>query len=59
MNEARHIYLGTYSHIDSIDHFITNFHMKYRCCNYFHSPMIHAMYLSLVVDYDMNPDVAE
>ena len=21
--------------------------------------MIHAMYLSLVVDYDMNPDVAE
>ena len=59
MHEARQLYLGTYSHIDSIDHLITNFHMKYRCWEYWYSPMIYAMSLAVVVDYDTNLDVAE
>ena len=52
MNEACQLYLGTYSRIDSIDCLIKNFCMKYRCWNYWHSPMLHAMSLSVVVAYD-------
>ena len=59
MNEACQLYLVTYSHIESIDNLITNCHMKYRCWKYWHSPMIHAMSLALVLDYDMYPKVAE
>ena len=51
MNEARQLYLGTYSHIDSIDQIITNCHMKYRCWNYRNSPMIYAMNLAVVVAF--------
>ena len=30
MNEARQLYLGTYSRIDSIDHLVKNCRMEYR-----------------------------
>ena len=53
MNEVRQLYLGTYSRIDSIDHFIKNCSMKYRCWKYWNSPNIHAMYLAVVVAYDI------
>ena len=59
MNEVRQLYLGTYSRIDSIDHLIKNCRMKYRCWKYLHSPMIHAMYLAVVVAYDIYPDVVD
>ena len=51
MNEACQLYLGNYSHIDSIDHLIKKIRMKYRCWKYWYSPMIHTMYLALVVAY--------
>ena len=53
MNKARQLYLRTYSRIDSIDHLIKNFRMKYRCWKYWHSPMIHVVSLEVVVDYEM------
>ena len=34
MNEARQLYIGTYSHIDFIDHIIKNCRMKCRCWKY-------------------------
>ena len=37
MKKARQLYLGTYSSIDSIDHLIKTFRMKYRFCKYWHS----------------------
>ena len=42
MNESCQLYLGTYPHIDSIDHFTQKFCMKYRIWKYWHFPMIHA-----------------
>ena len=59
MNEAHQIYLGTYSRIDSIDHFIKNCRMKYRCWKYWNSPMINAMSRELIVAYGMYLKVAE
>ena len=53
MNEARQIYLGTYSLIDSIYHLIKICHMKYRCWKYWHLLIIHAIYLAEFVAYDM------
>ena len=57
MNEVSQIYLGTYSRIDSIDNLIKNFWMKYICCTFWHSPMIYAMSLAVVVAYDMYLEV--
>ena len=59
MNEVRQLYLGTYSRIDSIDHLIKNLSMEYRCCKYWQSPIIHSMYLAVVVAYDMYTKVGE
>ena len=53
MNKARQLYLGTYSHIDSIYNLIKNCRTKYRCWKYWNSPNIHAMYLAVVVAYDI------
>ena len=53
MDKARQIYLGTYLRIDYIDHLIKNFRMKYRCRKYYHSPMLHEMYIEVVFAYDM------
>ena len=53
MNAGRVLYLGTYSRIDSIDHLIKNCRLKYRIWKYWHSPMLHAMGLAIVIAYDM------
>ena len=59
MNAARELYLKTYSRIDSIDHLIKNCRLKYRSWKYWHSPMLHATALAIVVAYDMYLEVAE
>ena len=59
MNAARELYLGTYSRIDSIDHLIKNCRLKYRSWKYWHSPMLHAMSLAIVIAYDMYLEVTE
>ena len=48
-----------YSCIDSIDHLIKNFHMKYRCVNYWHSPILQVMPLEVLFTYEMYLEVAE
>ena len=59
MNQARELYLGTYSRIDSIDHLVKNCRLKYRSWTYWHSPMLHATALAIVLAYDMYLEVAE
>ncbi len=59
MNDARELYLGTYSRIDSIDHLIKNANMFYRSWKYWHSPMLHGKSLAVVVAYDLYLEVAE
>ena len=59
MNEARDLYLSTYSRIDSIDHLIKNCHMFYRSWKYWHAAMLHAKALAVVVAYDIYLEVAE
>jgi hypothetical protein len=59
MNDARELYLGTYSQIDSIDPLIKNANMFYRSWNYWHSPMLHGKSLAVVVAYNLYLDVAE
>ena len=59
MNSARQLYLGTYYRIDSIDHLIKNCRLKYRSWKYWHSPMLHAMALAIVIAYDIYLEVAE
>jgi hypothetical protein len=59
MNDARELYLGTYSRIDSIDHLIKNASMFYRSWKYWHSPMLHGKSLAVVVAYDLYLEVAE
>ena len=59
MNSARELYLSTYSRIDSIDHLIKNCRLKYRSWKYWHSPMLHATALAIVIAYDMYLEVAE
>ena len=58
MNGGRELYLGTYSRIDSIDHLIKNCRLKYRSWKYWHSPMLHATSLAIVIAYDMYLEVA-
>ena len=59
MNEARNLYLGSYSRIDSIDHMIKNCNMKYRTWKYWHSPMLHAMAFAVLTAYDVYLEVAK
>ena len=59
INKASQLNLFAYSRIYSIDHLIKNCRMKYRCWKYLHSPMIHAMYLAVVVAYDIYPGVVD
>jgi hypothetical protein len=59
MNDARELYLGTYSRIDSMDHLIKNASMFYRSWKYWHSPMLHGKSLAVVVAYDLYLEVAE
>ena len=59
MNYGRALYLGTYSRIDSIDHLIENCRLKYRSWKYWHSPMLHAMGLAIVIAYGMYLELSE
>jgi len=59
MNDARSLYLQTYSRIDSIDHLIKNCRLFYRSWKYWHSPMLHGKALAVVVAYDMYLECAE
>ena len=59
MNESRRLYLSTYGAIDRMDHLISNCHMHYRSWKYWHSPMIHAKAMAVVVAYDMYLECCE
>ena len=59
MNEARELYLGTYSRIDSIDHLAKNLKVSYLSWKYWHSPMLHGLSLAVVVAYDLYLEVSE
>ena len=59
MNRAIELYLGTYSRIDSIDNLIKNCRLMYQSWKYWHSPMLHAIALAIVIAYDMYLEVAE
>ena len=59
MNKAPQLYLCTYLRIDSIDHLIPNCRMKYMCWKYWYSPMLCAMSIAVVVDYDIYLKVEE
>ena len=51
MNQYRLLHLRTYSHIDSIDLFIKQFHVKYRTRKYWHSPIYHTYVPEIVTVY--------
>ena len=53
MNDARELYLRTYGIIDSLDHLIKNCEMHYRSWKYWHSAMLRAKAMAVVVAYDM------
>ena len=53
MNEARSLYLNSYGVIDRIDHLIKNCNLHYRSWKYWHSAMIHAKGMAIVVACDM------
>lgn len=59
MNEARQLYLSTYSRIDSMDHMIKNASMFYRSWKYWHAPMLHGKALAVVIAFDMYLEIAE
>ena len=59
MNAGRSLYLGTYSIIYIIYHLIKNCCLKYHSWKYWHSPMIHAMGLAIVIAYDMYLELSE
>ena len=49
--KSHQLYLHTYSCIDSIDHHIKIFRVKYMLWKYWNSPMLHTMSPVVVVDY--------
>ena len=57
--EGQKIYMGTYSCIDFIDHMIKNLQMKYQIWKYWNFPILHAMPLSVCVDYEIHMEIAE
>ena len=59
INKSYQHYLGTYSFYHSIDHLIKKVLMKYRCWRYWISPMIYAMYIAVVIAYDMYLEMEE
>jgi len=58
MNDARELYLESYSRVDSIDHLIKNCNLKYISWKYWHSAMLHALGLAIVTAYDMYKECA-
>jgi hypothetical protein len=59
MNHARSLYLGSYFRIDCIDHLIQNARIFYRSWKYWHSPVLHAKGLAVVVAFDMYLECCE
>ena len=59
MNESRAALLNTYGIIDKIDHLVQNCKLQYRSWKYWHSPMLHAKAIAIVVAYDMYLEVCE
>jgi hypothetical protein len=60
MNDARQMYLDTYSRTDSIDHLmIKNVNIFYQLWKYWHLPVVHGKSLAVVVAYDLYLEVAE
>ena len=59
MNQAWELYVGTYSRIDSINHLVKNCSLKYQIWKYWHSPMLHATALAIVIAYNMYLEVTE
>ena len=59
MNESRKLYLTTYGTIDRMDHLIQNCDMHYRSWKYWHSAMIHAKSMAIVVAYDIYKEVCK
>ena len=58
-NQARLLYLKTYSRIDSLDHLIRNCKINYRTWKYWHAPVNHAKALAIVIAYDMYLKICE
>ena len=59
MNEVCPLYIYNYSFIYSINHIIKDSRIKYRCWKYWHSPIIHAMYIYAVVACEIYIKVKE
>ena len=59
MNESRKLYLSTYGTIDRMDHLIQNCDMNYRSWKYWHSAMLHAKSMAVVVAYDIYKEICE
>ena len=59
MNDARQLYLASYFRIDALDHMIKNCKMFYRSFKYWHSPMLHAKAMAVVIAYDIYQECAE
>ena len=58
-NNARHLYLKSYSRIDSMDHLIKNCNIKYRTWKYWHAAANHAKSLAVVTSYDIYLELCE
>ena len=59
MNDARALYLGGYSAVDSIDHLLKNWDISYQTWKWYHSPMRHAKAFSSVMAFQMYKECAE
>jgi hypothetical protein len=59
MNDARKLYLATYRAIDTIDHLIKNCSMKYQSWKYWHSAMLLAKPMAIVIAFDMYKEAAK
>ena len=58
-NMARHLYLKSYSRIDSMDHLIKICNLKYQTWKYWHSPVNQAKGMAIVVTYDIYKECCE
>ena len=58
-NNARRLYLKSYSRIDSIDHLIKNCKINYCSWKYWHSAANHAKALAIVTSYDIYLELCE
>ena len=59
MNESRHLYLGSYGIIDTVDHYIKNCNIFYRSWKYWHSGMNHGKGATAIISYDIYLECCE